>query len=75
MVPLYIARVADLRVEFFVMVTCRSCGHQSEVSAITLRERLPRDAFVKHIGMRFRCQRCGRKAAEVDARRALGFYG
>jgi hypothetical protein len=44
---------ADLRVGFFVMVTCKSCGHQSEVSAITLRERLPRDEFVTHIGMRF----------------------
>jgi hypothetical protein len=57
------------------MVTCRFCGHQSEVSAITLRERLPPDEFVKHIGMRFRCNQCGRRGAEVDARRALGYYG
>ena len=52
MVPLYIARVADLRVGSMVGVTCQKCGHLAEVPALTLRERLPRDEFVKHIGIR-----------------------
>ena len=72
MIPLYVARVTDLRVGHFVSVTCRSCGHVAEVAAIRLRERLPRDAFVKHLGPQFRCEQCGHKGAEVDARRALG---
>jgi predicted RNA-binding Zn-ribbon protein involved in translation (DUF1610 family) len=75
MVPLYIARVADLRVRQAVSITCRSCGHVAELAAIQLRERLPRDAFIKHLGPQFRCQLCGHKGAEVDARRALGHYG
>jgi hypothetical protein len=57
MVSLYVARVADLRVGRMVGVTCRSCGHLAEVPALTLREWLPRDEFVKHIGIRFRRQR------------------
>jgi hypothetical protein len=75
MVPLYIARVADLRVGTMVGVTCRKCGHLAEVPTLTLRERLPRDEFVKQIGVRFRCQHCGHKGAEVDARNALGYFG
>jgi hypothetical protein len=50
MVPLYIARVADLRVGRFVAVTCKHCGHLAELSVVVLRERLPRDAFIKHLG-------------------------
>jgi hypothetical protein len=75
MVPLYIARIADLRVGTKVGVICQKCGHLAEVSALTLRERLPRDEFVKHIGVRFRCQRCGHKGAQIDARGALGYFG
>ena len=75
MVPLYVARVGDLRFGFFVMITCRSCGHAAEISATHLRQWLPRDAFVKHLGPQFRCKQCGHKGAEVDARRALGHYG
>ena len=75
MVPLYIARVANLRVGTMVGVTCQKCGHLAEVPALVLRERLPRDEFVKHIGVRFRCQRCDRRGAEVDARGALGHFG
>jgi hypothetical protein len=45
------------------------------VPALALRERLPRDEFVKHIGVRFRCQQCGHKGAEIDARGALGYFG
>jgi hypothetical protein len=75
MVPLYIARVADLRVGQSVAVTCRHCGHVSEIAALQLRERLPKHEFVKHLGPQFRCQLGGFKRAEVDARRALGHYG
>jgi hypothetical protein len=75
MVPLYIARVADLRVGRFVAVTCRHCGHLAEIPVILLREKLSLHEFVKHLGPRFRCQKCHQKGAEVDARGALGYYG
>jgi hypothetical protein len=75
MVPLYVVRVADLRVGRMVGVVCQKCGHVAEVRALTLRERLPRDEFVKHIGIRFHCQRCGHKSAEIDVRGALGYFG
>jgi hypothetical protein len=68
MVPLYSARVADLRVGRFVGVTCKHCGHLAELPVVVLRERLPRDAFIKHLGPQFRCGECHRKGAEVDAR-------
>jgi hypothetical protein len=75
MVPLYVARVADLRIGNVVSVTCRTCGRVAELRVSDLRQRLPLSDFVKHIGLRFRCQQCGSKGAEVDARRALGHYG
>jgi hypothetical protein len=75
MVPLYVVRIADLRVGRMVDVVCQKCGHVAEVRALTLRERLPRDEFVKHIGIRFRCQRCGHKGANVDAPGVLGHFG
>jgi hypothetical protein len=75
MVPLYAARVADLRVGFFVSVRCRACGHVAELPVVRLRERLPRSEFVKHLGPRFRCESCGQRGAEVDARQALGHFG
>jgi hypothetical protein len=75
MVPLYVARVADLRVGTFVGVTCRNCGHLAEIAAVVLRERLPPHEFVKHLGPQFRCRLCDFKGADVDARRALGHYG
>lgn len=75
MVPLYIARVADLRVGRFVAITCKHCGHLAELPVVVLRERLPRDSFVKHLGPQFRCRECHQKGAEVDARGALGYYG
>jgi hypothetical protein len=74
MVPLYVARVADLRVGTFVGVICRNCGHVAEVAVVALRGRLPPHMFVKHLGPQFRCQLCGHKGADVDARRALGHY-
>lgn len=75
MVPLYAARVADLRVGASVSLTCRACGRVAEIAALTLRERLPRDAFVKRLGPQFRCTACGKKGAHVDARHALGHFG
>src|SRR6267143_353648 len=65
MVPLYIARIVDLRAGQSVSIRCRACRHVAELAAIHLRERLPRDAFVKHLGPQFRCQLCGHKGAEV----------
>ena len=75
LVPLYIARVADLRYGSAVSVTCRRCGHIAEIAATVLRARLPPSAFVKHLGPQFRCQSCGHKGAELDGRQALGHYG
>jgi hypothetical protein len=75
MVPLYIARVADLKVGTKVSVKCRKCGHVAEIPSLTLRERLGLGDFVRWLGPQFRCQQCGNKGAEVDARRALGHYG
>jgi hypothetical protein len=75
MVPLYVARVADLKVGTKVSVKCRKCGHVAEVSSVALRERLSLSEFVKHLGPQFRCQTCHHKGAEVDARVALGYYG
>jgi hypothetical protein len=75
MVPLYVARVADLRIGRFVAVTCRRCGHVAELPVVHLKDRLPRNELVKHLGPRFRCRQCHHKGAEVDARSALGYYG
>jgi hypothetical protein len=75
MVALYVARVADLRHGRAISVTCRRCGHVAEIAATVLRARLPSSAFVKHLGPQFRCQLCGHKGAELDARQALGHYG
>ena len=52
-VPLYVARVADLRVGTKISVTCRKCGHVAEVASLTLRERLEPSEFVRWIGPRF----------------------
>jgi hypothetical protein len=75
MVPLYAARVADLRPGQYVAVRCRSCGHVAELPANLLRAQLPKDAFVKRLGPEFRCQQCHQLGADVDARRALGHFG
>jgi len=75
MVPLYIARVADLGIARFVAITCRHCGHVAEIAVVHLRERLPRDSFVKYLGPQLRCRQCHHKGAKVDARSALGYYG
>jgi hypothetical protein len=42
---------------------------------VLIREKLSLHEFVKNLGPRFRCERCRRKGAEVDARGALGYYG
>jgi hypothetical protein len=66
-------RVAELRHGFFVKVVCEACGHSKEVAANHLRQRLPPFAFVRQLGLVFRCQQCSYKGAKVDARRALGY--
>ena len=75
MVPLYAARIADLRPGSEVLLTCRACGHAAALPAILLRQRLGNDLLVKHLGRQFRCTRCGGKGAALDARRALGHFG
>jgi hypothetical protein len=75
MIPLDVARVADLRIGRLVAVRCRSCGHVADLAVARLRQMLRRDVFVRHLGGQFRCTSCGRKGAEIDARRALGYYG
>jgi hypothetical protein len=75
MVPLYVARVADLRIGNTVGAICRNCGHLADVPVVIIRQRVSPHEFVKHIGPRFRCRECGQKAAEIDARHALGHYG
>ena len=72
-VPLQAARVADLRHGSVVKVVCQACGHSKEVAVNELRQKLPPFAFVKQVGLAFRCQQCEHKGAEVDARRALGY--
>jgi hypothetical protein len=72
MVPLYAARVADLRRGAVIVVTCRACEHVAELSVEELRRRVLASAFVKHLGHRFRCRRCGQRGATLDARQALG---
>ena len=74
-VPLFIARVMDLRRGLFVVVTCQGCRHQTEVAVDFLRQRVPANAMVKQLGVIFRCRECGRNGAKVDARKALGIKG
>jgi hypothetical protein len=75
MVPLYAARVENLRIGRFVAATCRHCGHLAELPVARLREKLAPSAFIKHLGPHFRCRQCHRKGAGVDARGALGTTG
>jgi predicted alpha/beta-hydrolase family hydrolase len=71
------APVKLLRIEGagMVAVKCRSCGHVAELPVTKLKAKLSPNEFVKHLGAQFRCQRCNHKGAEVDATRALGYYG
>src|SRR5713101_3876153 len=73
MVPLYVARVMDLRIGNSVAVRCRACGHVAELSVVMLREKLPRNGFVKHLGPQFRCQSllADQQVAEPAQRRAV----
>jgi primosomal protein N' len=75
MVPLYAARVADLRLGYFVGVICRRCGHIADLPVVLFRERLSRHEFAKNLGPQFRCRECRHKGANVDARGALGYDG
>ena len=72
-VPLQTARVAELRHGFFVKVASEACGHSKEVAVNHFRQRLLPFAFVRQLGLVFRCQQCSHEGAKVDARRALGY--
>jgi hypothetical protein len=74
MVPIYAARVADLRQGTFIVARCMHCRHEAELAVTMLRQRLRLTACVKHLGARFRCTECGRKGAELDTRGALGHF-
>jgi hypothetical protein len=67
--------VEDLRIDRYVAVICRHCGHLAELPVVRLKEKLAPSVFVKDLGPHFRCRECHRKGAEVDARGALGYYG
>jgi hypothetical protein len=77
MVPMFAARVADLKPGSAVRVTCRNpdCGLEAELETDTLRRRLKLTEYVKRVLPRFRCTRCGRKNVDLDARHALGHFG
>ena len=71
MVPFYLARVLDLRIEESVSAACEACGHISVLPVSKIWERAKPNEFVKHIGLKLRCTVCGRLGADIDARRAL----
>jgi hypothetical protein len=50
MVPFYAARVEDLRIDRFVAVTCRHCGHLAELPVVRLREKLAPSTFISTQG-------------------------
>lgn len=71
-VPMYQARVSDLRDGTTIAAWCIHCRHKSEVAVAAVKARASEHAFVKHLGKSLRCSRCGGKGAEINARRALG---
>jgi hypothetical protein len=75
MVPLYAARVENLRIGRFVGITCKHCGHLAELPVVRLKEKLAPYQFTRDLGPQFRCRECHQKGAEVDARGTLGYFG
>ena len=74
LVPMYAARVADLRAGEFVGVICDGCGHASDVSVEAVQSRVAGSTFVNRLGTKLRCDRCGERGQViVNARRALGY--
>ena len=71
MVPMYAARVEDLKHHETVTALCASCGHVGEIPVADLWRKLP--AFKRITEIRIRCTRCGeRDRVELDATKALG---
>jgi hypothetical protein len=70
MVPLYAARVSDLRPGDFVRVEC-VCGHDEMIPAAVLTQglRLAPDERIVDLAPRLRCRECDVKGrAEVSIR-------
>jgi len=66
MVPLYAARVSDLKSRDFVLVECGACGHDgmihpSAVPSLGLRP----DERVVDLASRLRCRECDAKGKAV----------
>jgi hypothetical protein len=60
MVPLYAARVEDLREGQFVGVICENCGHAADVAVQAIQARMSGRSFVSHIDRRLKCDKCGK---------------
>jgi len=73
-VPLYAARVENLRPGTFVGVICDACGHSAHVASETIQDRLPGSEPIKYLDKKLRCDSCGERGnVIIDARRALGY--
>jgi hypothetical protein len=64
MVPLYSARVGDLRPGDFVVVECGACGHDALIHPAALPS-LGRDERVVDLAPRLRCRECDAKGKAV----------
>ena len=66
MVPLYAARVCDLRPGDFVRVEC-ACGHDEMIPAATLTQglRLGPDERIIDLAPRLRCRECDERGKVV----------
>jgi len=66
MLPLYLARIGDLRQGEFVKIDCASCDHVAVLTReFLLRLGLSPDAKVLDLKWRFRCRGCGAKGRAV----------
>jgi hypothetical protein len=67
MVPLYAARVGDLKPGDFLIVECGACGHSLPISAATLSHglRLGPDERVLDLAPRLRCRECDQRGKAV----------
>ena len=73
-VPLYAARVENLRAGSFVGVICDGCGHSAHVAAEVIQNKLPGSEPIKYLGVKLRCDACGERGRVIlDVRRALGY--
>ncbi len=70
MVPLYAARVSDLKLGDFVRVECGACGHEELIHPSALAAlRLGSDNRVVDLGHRLRCRECdAERKAVVNVR-------